>query len=147
MLRRAFPRAVLLVIALTLGSAASALAQAPTGDNARRVMALREVTLKNGASAQEFEKYFSEVYARTMAERIPGLQVYLLRGERGERQGKYVMVYELDSLARRNEYWPQPDVASERITQLTQNMPQFEFDKHLEAGSGNAYTDYLVLKP
>jgi hypothetical protein len=39
------------------------------------------------------------------------------------------MVYEIDSLAQLNEYWPQPGVASEKFTQLTQDMPELEFDK------------------
>ncbi len=148
MLRTAPARAALLVLALTLVSAIPSLAQAPTGDDARRVMALREVTLKSGASAQEFERYFSDVYAPAMAERVPGLQTYLLRGERGDRKDQYLLVWEFDSLARRNEYFPQPGPggASERWQQIAQNMPQFEFDKYLEATAEDRYTDYLVLR-
>jgi hypothetical protein len=146
MWRRFLSRTAPLVVILALVSAVSSLAQAPTGDNARRVIALREITLKSGANTQEFERYFSDVYARTMAERIPGVQIYLLRGERGERKDKYLMVWEFDSLARRNEYFPQPGAASERWTQLAQNLPQFEFDKYLESAAEDRYTDYLVLK-
>jgi hypothetical protein len=146
MWRRFLSRTAPLVVTLVVVPAVSSPAQAPTGDNARRLLALREITLKSGVNAQQFETYFSDVYARTMAERIPGLQIYLLRGERGDRKDKYLMVWEFDSLARRNEYFPKPDVASERWTQLTQNMPQFELDKYLEPAEGDRYTDYVVLR-
>ncbi len=146
MWRRFLSRTATLVVTLALVPAVSSPAQPPAGDNARRVVALREITLKSGVNVQEFERYFSDVYARTTAERIPGLQIYLLRGERGDRKDKYLMVWEFDSLVRRNEYFPQPAVASERWTQLTQNMPQFELDKYLEPAEGDRYTDYLVLR-
>jgi hypothetical protein len=105
------------------------------------------ITLKSGADAQEFEQSFANEFARAIEQRIPGLQAYLLRGERGQRTGKYLLVYEIDTLARRNEYWPQPDVTSEKFTQLVQGMPAFDFDRFLEAMPEDVYTDYLVLKP
>jgi hypothetical protein len=147
MLRRSVSRAAMLVLGLTMLSAAPSPAQAPGGDDARRVIAIREITLKSDANAQEFEQSFSNVYARAVEDRIPGMQTYLLRGERGQRTGKYLMVFEIDSLARRNEYWPQPDVSSEKFTQLWEGMPEYDIGKYVEAEPEDVYTDYLVLKP
>ena len=55
-----------------------------------------------------------------MNRHIPGVRVYLMKGERGARVGGYVIVYEFDSLERRNEYAPKPDSASERSVETVE---------------------------
>lgn len=147
MWRKSFLSAALLVVLLALASAGPSLAQTPVEDSARRVIGLREIALRSDADPREFETYFSDVYARTMAERVPGLQLYLLRGERGDRKDRYLLVWEFDSLAQRNEYFPQPGAPSEKWTQVTQNMPQFALGKYLEPQTEDRYTDYVVLRP
>ncbi|HUE77909.1 MAG TPA: hypothetical protein VMM83_08210, partial [Longimicrobiales bacterium] len=136
---------VLLGVALYLAAPLPSSAHAQSGDDARPVLSVRELTLKPGASAQEFEKHFAEIVGPWFEQRIPGVRAYLARGERGDRTNAYLLLYEFDTLARRNEYFPQPGVQSERFKQLAGVIPDFGLDKYTDyAGE---YTDYVALKP
>ena len=138
-------RAILLGLGLCLAVALPSFAHAQSGDDARPTMSVRELTLKPGASAQEFEKHVAEIVGPWFEERIPGVRAYLVRGERGDRTNAYLLIYEFDTLARRNEYFPQPGVQSERFQQLAGVIPDFGLDKYTDYAGG--YTDYVVLKP
>ena len=143
---RALTSATRLALALLLASTFPGLAAAQNqAAGARRVMALREATLKSGVSGATFERYFADSVARPFARHVPGLRAYLLNGERGARVAGYVIVYEFDSLNRRNEYFPKPDSISARFQQLARALPARaleDLEKYVTVGE---YTDYIVL--
>lgn len=144
MVSRLLPRAALLAFGLSILMALPAAGQVMNGDDARPVLAVREAMLKAGADAQEFERHFADVVSRWWREHIPGVTAYLARGERGARTNMYLVIYEFDSLDRRNEYFPQPDVQSERFVQLAGEAPDFGLDEYIEPVA--EYTDYVVLR-
>ena len=60
--------------------------------------------LKPGENPEDFEKCVLEtVYALTEPE---GVKHYLLKGDRGDREGKYLWVFEVDSIEPRDRYYP-----------------------------------------
>ena len=60
-------------LALLLASAAPGLATAQgQSPSASRVVALREATLKSGASAADFERYFADSVAGPINRHVPG---------------------------------------------------------------------------
>ena len=138
-------------LALLLASAAPGLAiaqgQKPSA-GAGRVLALRDATLKSGVKGADFERYFADSVADPVNRHIPGVRIYLMKGERGARVGGYVLVYEFDSLKRRNEYFPKPDSVSARWQQLARALPPRAFDEEVMAKYVDvaAYTDYVVVR-
>jgi len=133
--------------ALLLASAAPGLATAQgQSPSASRVVALREATLKSGASAADFERYFADSVAGPINRHVPGLRVYLGKGDRGGRVGGYVIVYEFDNLARRNGYFPKPDSTSERWTQLARALPPRALEDLEKYVNVAAYTDYGIVR-
>ena len=84
-----------LALAIVVGSSVPhAISAQDPGPSSRRVVALREATLKNGVRGADFERYFADSVAGPMNRHIPGLRAYLMKGERGARVGAYVIVYE-----------------------------------------------------
>jgi len=112
----------------------------------RRVITIREATLKPGVRGEDFERFFADSEAGPVNRNIPGMRAYLLKGERGARIGGYVIVYEFDSLARRNEYFPRPDTTSIRWQQLARALPPNAHANLARYVEIRDYTDYVVAK-
>jgi hypothetical protein len=112
----------------------------------RRVISLREATLKPGIRAEDFERYVADSLVGPMNRHVPGVHAYLLKGERGARIRGYVIVFEFDSLGRRDEYFPRPDTTSTRWDQLARALPATAMDHLAHYAEVRDYTDYVVVK-
>jgi hypothetical protein len=139
-------RLSLFCLTVLLASASPDLVIAQTKPADRRVVALREATLKSGASAAEFERFFADSVARPLNRHIPGVHAYLLKGERGARVGGYVIVYEFQSLARRNAYFPRADTTSALYERLAKAVPPNSMENLSRYVDVAAYTDYVVVR-
>ncbi len=79
-----------------------------------RLVSIHEIELIDGADAVEFERLVAEG-----APQLPvGWKSRLLRGDRGERAGKYAILYEIDSPEARDRYFPRM-VSGRRILAAT----------------------------
>ena len=139
------PLPLALAIVLASGVPHAMSAQDP-GPSSRRVVALREATLKSGVRGADFERYFADSVAGPLNRHIPGVRAYLMKGERGARVGGYVIVYEFDRLERRNEYFPKPDSTTERWRQLARGLPARGMEDLAKYVDIPAYTDYVVVR-
>ncbi|MEO7963198.1 MAG: hypothetical protein ABIT38_04725 [Gemmatimonadaceae bacterium] len=108
------------------------------------MMALRQTKLKSGVNAADFEQYFADSIAGLMGRHVPGVRAYLLKGERGARIDQYVIVYEFDSVQRRNGYFPKPDSQSGRWTRLARTLPVRGVEDLTKYVEDAEYTDYVV---
>ena len=106
----------------------------------------KQTTLKSGVSATEFERYFADSVAGPLNRHIPGVHAYLLKGERGARVGGYVIVYEFQSLARRNAYFPRADTSSAMYQRLAKALPANSMENLSRYVDVAAYTDYVVVR-
>ncbi|MEO6323390.1 MAG: hypothetical protein ABIQ65_02050 [Thermoanaerobaculia bacterium] len=132
-----------LLFALTVPQRAAAQARAP---GASGVMSFRQTKLKSGVNAAEFERYFADSIAGPIGRHVPGMRAYLLKGERGARIGQYVMVFEFNSLDRRNEYFPKPDAPSSRWTNVARALPARFLEDLTKYVEDAEYTDYVVAR-
>jgi hypothetical protein len=117
-----------------------------------RVFGLHEIELNPGVNEEDFENFFlNEV---TKAAFYPGWKVRLLKGDRGARKGKYLMLVDIESLEARERFSPTPNEASEEANQFDQeHKDELEpvFQKWAtfsptQIGQNSIYTDYLVLE-
>ena len=112
-----------------------------------KVFALHEVELRPGVSAEEFETFFA---TQIGSEPIyPGWWAQLLKADRGQRAGKYLIMFEIESVEVRNRYFPTAGERSEEARQFTQQHPEiaamFEKWSSLASPPGEVYTDYIVV--
>jgi hypothetical protein len=70
-----------------------------------KVYSIHSLALKAGVKGEDFERYFYEMLKA--APTPAGVTVRLLKGDRGDRKGKYAMMAEFDSVERRNKLFPQ----------------------------------------
>ena len=110
-----------------------------------KLYGLHEIELRPGVSPEEFEK----VAAETNFADLEGWTTHLLKGERGERNGKYLVLVEIESIAARDRYAPTADgpysAEAEEISR--RNAALWEPWRKLATmpGEGTVYTDYVML--
>ena len=110
------------------------------------VVSLHEIEVPSGKEAS-FEALAINRLMPIWQEKVEGMYIYVLKGDRGERKGKYVMAIIFDSLERRDAYFPQADEGpSEKLESLSAGM---WFDEEFESlgisDTGSTYTDYLIV--
>jgi hypothetical protein len=67
-----------------------------------KVYGMHMISPLPGVKAEDFEKFFSEeIYRLPMGE---GSEIYLLKGDRGDREGKYLLLIEIESIETRERY-------------------------------------------
>ena len=114
-----------------------------------RVLGIHMITLRPGVKAEDFERFVTEeVYLLPWFE---GWGFYLLKGDRGDREGKYVVMWEIESVEARDRYAPTPDQYSEEFDRFMEPHAA-EFEKVFEKWATFAsplpspiYTDYVVV--
>jgi hypothetical protein len=117
-----------------------------------RVFGMHEVELRPGVDPEDFEQFV----AKEMSEvhQFPGWRSYLLKGDRGVRAGKYLWVFEVESVATRDRFAPTPDTDSAEAEEFQRQHPETiaVFEKWAAitlpgTGPGHIFTDYVVLSP
>jgi hypothetical protein len=116
-----------------------------------KVYGIHDIELHPGVDEESFVRFFNQEYVKDFG--IPGWKTMLLKGDRGQRAGKYAVMYEIESLGERDRFMPGPNVESEEskrwdaehkelVDYFTKKWASFsptDLGAHLE------FTDYLVL--
>ncbi len=87
-----------------------------TNPDSRPIIAMRKVKLKEGVSAEVFEKFAVKVASGDYGN-LPGVKFYYGKGERGDETDSYILFMEFDSKATRDFYAP---VANDNTTTPTE---------------------------
>jgi hypothetical protein len=79
-----------------------------------KVYSLHMIALKAGASGPDFERFFCEEIGSVQGP--DGLTMRLLKGDRGDREGKYLLMFEVESVERRNQLFPEAGPAARQMS-------------------------------
>jgi hypothetical protein len=110
-----------------------------------KVFGMHMIALRPGVKPEDFERFVNQkVYpAYSEALRIDG---YLLKGDRGDREGKYLMVFEFPSVEARDRLFPSPSKLSEQAQQLfARSQKLFEEWATFATPLDAIYTDYVAV--
>ena len=110
-----------------------------------RLLGVHEVELRPGADAAEFERLAAEVASLPMFE---GWSFRLLKGERGVRTGKYLLVFDIVSPEARDRYYPKEGQASDESGRFDQQNPEAAnaWERlHALTTDSDVATDYVVI--
>jgi hypothetical protein len=111
-----------------------------------KVFGLHEIELRPEVTPAEYEQFFIKEIAHLPM--FPGWRAYLLKGDRGERAGKYLVMYEVESVEARDSYFPAPAEQSEKVQQFLEQHPAvaaaMEKSNAFES-EPDTWTDYVVV--
>ncbi len=115
-----------------------------------KVWATHMIALRPGVKANEFE-----TFVKNEGSKIPmfdGWKLRLLKGERGERVDRYLMLIEIDNLETRNRFSPSENGSSPEADKFMKSHPEFgqlldKWRKYVSAlpGDGTIFTDYVEI--
>jgi hypothetical protein len=112
-----------------------------------RVWGVHEIELVPGTDPDDFERAAAAVVGAASPD---GWRSRIMKGERGPRSGQYLLLFEIDSLQQRDQFYPAEGVASDEANA--------EFDRaHPEAAAAwdrlaamivdlSDATDYLEIE-
>lgn len=114
-----------------------------------KVLGMHTVELKPGVNEQELEE-FIKTDVLPVYRVLPGQTVHLLKGERGERRGRYLVLIELESVERRDHIYPASGHdwgVAEDVQQLMGNIDPIWEKLYSFVGRfpDPAFTDYVML--
>jgi hypothetical protein len=110
-----------------------------------KVFGLHEIELRPEADPAEYERYFAEAVATQPM--LQGWTVKLLRGDRGPRTGKFLVLYEIESVEARDRYFPNEGQPSEEFTRFIDQHPERAavWQKADAMEAADAAADYLLV--
>jgi hypothetical protein len=117
-----------------------------------RLFGMHELELRPGVAPEDFERFVVAELSHLLHRE--GQSTYVLKGDRGERAGKYVFVFEYDSVESRDRDSPAPNQDSEELFAWLA-AHRDEVDALFERLStfvlpdwdiGRHYTDYVVVE-
>ncbi len=110
------------------------------------VVSIAEIDLKlpEDMTFEQFEKFYLGEFLPAFAETFPTIQFSLLKGDRGDRTGKYTEFIVFQSLEERNRWFPVEGGSSAETKQGFKQMGEI-WDKYMELVSNSDWTNYLVL--
>jgi hypothetical protein len=117
-----------------------------------RVFGMHEIELNPGVKEEDFENFFLNELAT--APLYQGWSVRLLKGDRGARKGKYLVLIDIESLEARDRFSPahnQGSGESDQFEEAYTDIWEPLFHKWTMFSPTNMvqhpdYTDYLVLE-
>jgi hypothetical protein len=112
-----------------------------------RLFGMHEIELHSGVKPEDFEQFVIEELNRI--EPLPGVVGHVLKGDRGDREGKYLFMLEFESTELRDRFFPTPDQVSEeaqRYLESTMAITEKWLTLSTASGTTEIYTDYVVVE-
>ena len=109
------------------------------------VYGMHEIELRPEVDPAEYEEWFAEEVAGQPL--LPGWKAHLLRGDRGRRAGKYLLVFEMDSDEDRDRYFTREDEESEELARYLAEHPDIAalWRRFRSFEAADVTTDYEVV--
>jgi hypothetical protein len=109
------------------------------------VVSIHEFELGPEVSDEAFEKLVLEEWVPAWSQ-VPGMGNFkLLKGNRGARDGKYTFTFEMESVERRDQLFPQPGVNSEEVDRMLASHTGL-VDKFGSFFKEHTWSGYTVIK-
>ena len=106
------------------------------------------VMLRSGVDPEEFEEWAAEALPRMPC--LEGFKHYILKGIRGDREGRYLWIIEIESVEANYRYYPDSGPTeellafeaahAEELQAFWEQWLTFSYDM-----DGAVFTDYVVL--
>ena len=135
-------------IVLGFGAMFPAIPQ-PSRARTGEVFAIREIQLKAGADASQFEQFVRGTYNPAWEGAVPGVKGYIAKADRGAQKDSYALILVFDGEKTRDTIFPKEGGgASPAFASLVQPLLALnkDLDTFVEPGSLSVYTDYVVLR-
>jgi hypothetical protein len=115
-------------------------------DSERPVISVREFELRSGVKPEEFENYARQELTHALSAAKTGTRFRILKGDRGDRKGGYLLILEFESVAARNEFFPKEGGGASPACQQAWKRIKLAMEKfNIYVKEKRSYTDYVTV--
>lgn len=147
--RKAMRRNLIIAVFLGLLTCFALVVSRATGSEktvSEPVISIREFELRSGVKPQDFEKYAREELTRALSQAKTGTRFRILKGDRGDRKGGYLLIWEFESVAARNEFFPKEGGGASPACQQAWKRIKLAMEKFsIYVKEKRSYTDYVMV--
>ena len=108
-----------------------------------KVFSIHSLDLRPGVQEAEFERFVREKLLSLVD--FPGEKLSVLKGDRGERAGKYAILVEIDSVETRDRYYPGDGLSAEAQALVAQQENWQKIADEFGTYITDSITDYVQL--
>jgi len=108
-----------------------------------KIIGVHQFELKPGVKPEDFEQAMREEIAKALD--LRGTRMYLTKGERGEQVGDYLIMWEFESVERRNEIFPVQGQSSEECQRWIEATASLWQTLSKMTTRKTPFTDYVVI--
>lgn len=101
-------------------------------------------TLNSDVQTEEFERFVLDEYIPAFEKHFAGIEMILVKGERGENINRYRIMLIMDSVDERNDWWPAEGETSEKNAAASEKMKDLSDRMRTMVASGT-FTDWVIL--
>ena len=83
-----------------------------------KMLGLHHLTLKEGVTPGEFEKFVRDEWEPAVSGFWPGISIMVMKGERNAKPNEYIMAFDIQSKFVRDYWIPEPGKDSEAVAAL-----------------------------
>lgn len=111
-----------------------------------RMYGVHEIELRPGVDPKQFEQFCREKFLPVANSIVEDVHTMLLVGNRGERNGKYLILMEVPDLETRDRYFPEegPGEAEAEVAKHAALWDEFMVHATMP-GEDDVFTDYIVV--
>ena len=119
----------------------------PPGESLPMTFGAHKLELRDGVTEEAFESFVTGPYAKAWSEEIKGCGNTVLKGDRGERAGKYQIVHRFRPWTLRDQYIPEPARLSEEWINEVQPLLPEEGNQLDEMARRDGFSDWGPILP
>ena len=108
------------------------------------ILAIRELKLRPGVNEIAFQNYYN-TWCENIRDHTKGVNAWIMKGARGDRSGKYDMLWGFNYLETRDYYFPVSDITNYPKWNAALGRFQFQAPQDPFVEDINAYTDFIVI--
>jgi hypothetical protein len=152
-IKKLFTGGLIIFVLLSLVSAFEKTPSLTEKEGWGKIMAFRKLTLLPNTDTTELEQFASEQLTPTFKQ-VPGVESYIIKGQRGDHKEQYVHLLIFDSQRTRDFYFPfehsgESEIKEEALSLwrpgqiiLLDSLPKYTEPLQEESG----YTDYIFIE-
>jgi hypothetical protein len=99
---------------------------------------------KAEVNIEKFEGFLENEYIPALKKSFEGVNFFLLKSDRGSKDGVYGVLVVFKSVEARNEWWPEKGQSSEKAKKAMEKMGDIS-DKFTEMTTMESWNDWVVL--
>lgn len=111
-----------------------------------KVLGMHALELKPGVNPKEFEDFVVRDVL-PIYRKVPGQTIELLKGDQGKRDGKYMVLIEIESPERRDQIYPAEGGFSEKVQKIVGDTDAIwnKFSSFVVEFPDSDFTDYVTV--